>query len=328
MSCGPLVPFDLYWVKRNGKKVLLKNAGSFSKKNDIQKLIDKELNLECDFRLSESFLNGFISLFVRYLEEQRSSYPHPAKIQEWRLSFLNWMAPIIWEDRESISDLDIAFAVGAVFYQVSDELENDFLSFPLEVQARNYTSAAFAVLFAMCLGYDDFNFLKDYYTTLLFMDYPFLVDMWSENEYLFLLQERKLPGLGESLSSGVKKKVIKRYANLNSAGIEKICNEIDNKGLVNYLKWSFERVNGTGFPKGLNQREMSDLDMITIFSYQAFDLIGKINSEPERKLFKNYLNLKTECKSANLGIRFERVLNTAFAKAQEKDGGFLEIVGL
>lgn len=324
----PLVPFDLYWKKSNGKKVLLKSCGDFCQSSELERWISKGLTLESDSSLNEEWLQTGLTKLFHLIEIQSVNLVDQKLILEWRIDFINWLYPTLWEEQSPTSRLDVCFMMGCVFYSLNEEKENLFLSFPQEVQRKNFLTASFATLMAIFLGYSDMAFLKEYFTILLFMDYPLCHSMWSESEKSFIKEEWLLPNVEGIVSLDLRKNIINNYKARGDQAFSYFSKEITHKSLLKYLKWSFARVNGQGTPEGLRASELSDIDILTIFLNHSFSYEENLNENPQGFLVKRLFSVDKDFKELNLNTRVENLIRVAFEKAQELKGGYLEIVGL
>ncbi len=324
----PLVPFDLYWKKKNGEKVLLKSCGDICHSSDLERWLNKGINLETDSTLNEEWLGEGLTKLFEFVSLQSVDLVNQRAIQNWRIDFINWLYPALWEEQQSISRLDVCFLVGSVFYSLNEEQESLFLNFPIEIQRKNFLSATFGVLLAISLGYMDLKFLKEYFTILLFMDYPFCRSMWSENERTFIKQEWSMPGLGQVLYEQVGTRVFNLYDQEGEQLHELFEEHITHKSLLKYLKWSFARLNGSGRLPYLKQEELSDLDILTIFLNHSFSYDENLKEIPQTSLIRRLFQVSHDFKELNLNTRVENIIKTAFERAQELKSGYLEIVGL
>lgn len=198
-------------------------------------------------------------------------------LSEWRIRYLEWLSKALWRDQYEFSILDLSVLIGVFFYDLDESWEKQFLSYPQEIQAKNFAGAAMAVLLAITIGYEDMGFLKEYYKTILFMDYPFSVKTWSRSDKSELIERRARKTVSSS-DPGIRK----IYEDHVEAGIADLRHSLINKSLSGYLRWSFEGLDGNGFLLNITDRELSDLDAITLFCHALFpfaclDKTQKIN---------------------------------------------------
>ena len=328
VGLSPLVPFDLYWVKKNGKKVLIKNSGDLCSRKDLEKWTTKGLNLEHSSSLNIGWIEKGIESLNNFFELQKVDFKQQKDIQSWRKDFINWLNPSLWDEQESVSRLDICFLMGTGFYTLTSEEESLFLSFPLEIQTKNFLSASFGTLLALVLGYTDKAFLEDFFKVMLFMDVPFCKTMWSESEKNFVKQEWNVPGLGDTLSADVKNRVLGLYKFEATKERNKFFENIRFKGILKYLTWSLERTNGEGPLYKVTKENLNDLDVLTIFINHSFSYEEDLKLAPQKSILKELFNKSNEFKDRNMKNRFEVMVQTSFTKAQELKDGYLQIVGL
>lgn len=325
---SPLVPFDLFWVKKSGKRVLLKSTGEFSSRADLEKWIRKDLNLETESHLNENWIKEGTEKLLEYQRLHSADFCDPLKVQEWTTDWINWIHPYLWEKSNALSKLDVCFLIGIFFYSLNEEEEVLFLNFPLEVQKKNYLMASFGVILAILAGYNNKDFLRNYFKVLLFWDAPFSKTMWSQNEANFLKQEWNEPGLGFTLSGDTREQITKLYEKEVVKVKAAIREDIRFDGLLKYLDWSFESLSGEGHPFGFKVSELSDLDVLTIFLAHRFSYEEEITVESEDGVLSNLFEVSANFKKNNLSVRLETIIRTTFTKALELKGGYLEIVGL
>lgn len=328
LGYGLLIPFNLLWIKASGKKTLLKRKGDFSKAEEIKKYIDRGLNLEIDSDLQEDWVLKTMAKFSELLEIEESEYPHPDSIQNWRRSFIKDLIPTLWEENNSVSKVDLCFAVGTFFNNLSKEEEEDFLKFPIEIQRKNYLSASYGVVVAIILGYTNIQFLKDYFKVLLFLDYPFCLNMWSETQKSFIIEEWNRSPNKDTMSPSSRLKMKANYLLEVRRAKEKMKAGLNYKSVAKYLEFSFEKLDGSGFPAGLYSSEMSDLDAFTVFLYHRFSFDEDMNDLSKAGLLKELMTLSPEFKKVNLSERVERMINSSIENIRENNESYLAISGL
>lgn len=328
VGLSPLVPFDLFWVKRDGKKVLLKNRGDLCSRRELEKWVGRGLNLEHSSSLNLNWIEKGMESLNGFFELQGKEFIEQKQVQSWRKDFVNWLNPSVWGEQESVSRLDVCFLMGTAFYDLSDEEEDIFLSFPVEIQVKNFLTASFGALLAIIVGYTDKTFLNDYFKVLLFSDYPFCKTIWSESEKNYLKQEWNVPGLGKTLSSDVSKRIMGLYKFEAGRGKQFFSDSVTFKGLLKYLSWSFERANGEGPLWGVSKENLNDLDIMTIFLMHSFSYEEDLKSPGQKSILRKMFNKSNEFKDRNLKSRFETLVQASFNKAQELKDGYLQIVGL
>lgn len=325
---SPLIPFNLFWVKKNGKRVLLKGTGEFASSEEMERWISKGLNLETESLLNDQWVKEGFEKFVAFEQLHQEGVPNPFGIQEWCKDWICFIHPFLWEKEASVSKLDICFLMGVIFYDLTNEEEGLFLNYPIELQKKNYLMASFGMILAIVAGYSDKKFLKDYFKILLFWDAPFTQTIWSESEAQFLKQEWSEPGLGFTLSSETKEQIVKLYDEKTIKVKDELAKTIKFKGLLKYMDWAFETLNGQGHPYGFKVSGLSDLDVLTIFLAHRFSYEEENLAETENGILSNLFEVSPHLKKSNLSMRFEVIVKTAFSKALELKGGFLEIAGL
>lgn len=328
VGLSPLVPFDLFWVKRDGKKVLLKKSGDLCSRSELERWTKRDLQLEHSSALNQKWFEEGVNHLNKFFELHHNFIINQKELQDWRKDFINWLSSSCWEDQEKVSRLDICFLFGTAFYDLNEKEEEFFLSFPVEIQNRNYLVASFGILLAMVIGYTGRKFLEDYFKVLLFLDLPFASTIWSESEKNYLIQEWSVPGLGETLSSDIKKRVLSLYNFDHSEEASSLRESLEHKGLYKYLRWSFERVNGSGPLLQLHKEDLGDLDILTIFINHCFSYDEELNRGPEQAIIREIFNRNNEFKNRNLKKRLETIVQTSFSKAQELQDGYLQIMGL
>ena len=328
MDLGLLIPFNIYWIKNSGVKTLLNRKGDFCNIRKVISYKNKGAQIEIDSQLSEAWLLGFIDQLNKLASLEAQVNTSPSDIQKWRKEFIKIVVETLWEDGEEVSRLDVCFAVGIFFCNLDEDTERLFLSLPIEIQRKNYLTAAFGVIFGILLGYTDINILKDYFSILLFLDYPFSSSMWSEQEKDYLIQSRKNTLNVSELNQVTKLKIEMKYLDL----LEKYQNDlgtiIKNKSFLKYLEYSFERFDGSGFPKGLSQNNLSDIDCMTIFLYSCFSFEEDLDEPPQEMILKKIFYQNEENKDFYLNTRLETLFLSTIEKIQEYDDSFLKISGL
>jgi len=249
-------------------------------------------------------------------------------LSEWRIRYLEWLSKALWRDQYEFSILDLSVLIGVFFYDLDESWEKQFLSYPQEIQAKNFAGAAMAVLLAITIGYEDMGFLKEYYKTILFMDYPFSVKTWSRSDKSELIERRARKTVSSS-DPGIRK----IYEDHVEAGIADLRHSLINKSLSGYLRWSFEGLDGNGFLLNITDRELSDLDAITLFCHALFpfaclDKTQKINlKETLKHSLRDEMVLSHRLKDLLQDILKEEEEEEEEEEVEESSS-YLEIVGL
>jgi hypothetical protein len=315
------VPFDIFWIKKSGKKTKVISHGSILSPSELERWTKREINLEFCYPHNLNTLEVGFSFLEELLNISKSSSEYIFQFPRWRRNFIDWILKSSEDDETSVSVFEVSGLFAFWFGDISPELKKQFYKFPEKVQSKNLASASLSIILAMVAGYSDYSFLRELYTTLLFMDYPLSQKIFSEtdNAELVTLMNKSEP-------YRVPKKIVRIYKEYMNEGIKFLRENLQNKSLAYYLEWSFESFNGKGFLKNVNANELSDLDSIVVGCHSLFRFE---TIEYERS--KTVLDLVRKLKgtSYDTNKRLVALLGSIESKPErDEDSEYLEIVGL
>ena len=182
---------------------------------------------------------------------------------------------------------------------------------------------------ALTLGYKSFSFLKELYHATLMMDCSLMHEQ-IDNELLGYLEvEREVAGEGQSRINKnipIKQKRFRDHSTSSYNLIaENYAESFSYPAVLKLIKRHNERVNGLGFPDKLCGHELSDLEVLTIFSNNSISYKNISFSVGDANRSWNYFFDVRGGKSSLITSRVETVLKSELDKASE-EGSYMEAV--
>ncbi len=252
-------------MKSTGEKTKIISHGNILTKSELNRWTQRKITLELENKCNSIRLKEGYQLLMRFQRISSDKSMASSNLPEWRKDFNSWAFAQRHHDEDKLTALEISCLFGFFFNELPPSFSEVFSQFPQKIQSKNLAGAALSVIMAISLGFMDFNFLKEFYQTMLFMDYPFSQKVWSEEDNFEL---DTLLAKGDELKTQERIKEI--YNTHIEAGIAFVEKELEHKSLSFYLKWSFERFNGDGFLLNVTQAEFNDLDSIVIHCHSIF----------------------------------------------------------
>ena len=225
-------PVDLFWVKKNGKKVLLVGRGDFLDHTRLEKYFSFSLVTEG----SLDHLNEIKSLFenLKEVESDRERYVIAGDITKEFCAHLN-----------EYSEEDLIILGEELFFDLPQDDISLFSKMKSDYMERASLCGMLSVLMALGFGYYGFNFLKDLYHS------HFAV---TKIHGLSTLEIDQLENYRTSDDLSLDKNIFEKTTTALSYRFE-------SKAVKKIAYFMLERRDGRG-PNKLNENELSDLEMI------------------------------------------------------------------
>ena len=328
-----ICPGDIYWKKLSGKEVKLFHAGTFPSSSKIEKLQSSKMNLRIELSIDEKWCDeGVNQIFI--LKEAEVAPGKKEKLKsEARDEILKWAFPILWKGEEEKNLLGLVATLLKGF-EIFDEETYELMSgLNTRRLQQSLGSASIGVLLALSSGYTTFSFLREYFLAQVLFDLSLEVGKLGEIGETYFKEESQYPGRGEKIISGLDAKdydFLKKHMEMSfKIAEEKYKQGMNYPYLLKQIKIHHERLNGMGFPKGLNQNEMSDLEVISVVSGYLSDVPEfDLNKKLMKGSLKEVLDGNSETKATVLSFRLEKIFRNLFEQMGSQEDKYLEIAGL
>ncbi|MCP4912462.1 MAG: hypothetical protein GY909_05040 [Oligoflexia bacterium] len=250
-----LNPFDIFWKKKSGKKVLLSKTGELASLV-FEKLDGKKMDLVFEDLKDPDWINQALE-FVEKLENLEGHILHreknKAKTRNDFIKFifethinLKWKGNYVFLFEKFVKSFNEEF-IEKAFYLHREETWNGLLK------------GAMGSLIALMVGYNDMNFLRELFAAIFYCELKnglethssLFTDVHDKNEF-----SKK----SEEMKGDFKSEVDSHIDNIHDFFKE----EVRNKQLIRAIKVHHEDFFGEGFPKKLKGNELSDLELIII----------------------------------------------------------------
>jgi|GEM_PF-5272060 hypothetical protein len=285
-----LAPGDIYWKKTNGKLIALYRAGEFFSHTKIKKFFERDYKLvyrpvgHRENRLQlEVALGRFLS---SDFEVDRLKY---------RRQFLGLIKTYYWDSFEESSLLDLVLVFDSHFNLWVKHNEEFLIERP-DVQKRNALIGSLNALGAIFLSYNHFHYLQDLYNVVFLVDCsyqktmtPKLFDLLDSEH----ISDKDFAKSQEGLTKA-ERAVFEDHPRKDFELAQKDFGDIFTyQSSLRFLKRQHEFVVGNGFPRGVNQEELSDIElwgliMTRLFSWKQLEY----KNDDGYEAVKNVLGLK------------------------------------
>ncbi len=250
-------PGDLFWSKSDGRLFRLLEAGDPLTPAWIQRYLKPHIKVVTTEVVNRVKQKEYSKALKRYLNGRSEKLRILNRDQ-----MLGLIKPLVWDGTQNGSWLDLVCVFHNELYR-EENMTLDFELRPLQFK-RQALVATMTVIGAMALGYHKKEYLEDLYLLSFFYDLS--------------LKPKETPVLFEFIDSERKseEKFLEIKSKLNHQELDVYqTHPVDDFNLVNekYLQffrypsvvkmllWQHERANGMGGPKGLNQEELSDIEL-------------------------------------------------------------------
>lgn len=155
-------PGDIYWKNSSGNCVLLRRRGDWLDYSYLEKFEKRSIPLLIGKAIDIQFINSFEVLTKNYINA-KTLEDKEIHWQEW----LNVVRARYWNSSSTDGAFELKLFFENIFYELSDEETEKYLSHDLEIFDRYLIVAADVVFLLLILGFNDLNFLKKMYFTAL-----------------------------------------------------------------------------------------------------------------------------------------------------------------
>ncbi|MCK5074431.1 MAG: hypothetical protein KAQ98_13455 [Bacteriovoracaceae bacterium] len=315
-------PGDVYWVKMNGKLVRLLTVGDYIDREFIQKFTSGNMSLMLDRIINEDYLNDGISILEgmrkgRSIKERASS----------RTEFIDWLNDVFWSGEKEGSLIDLIILGEKVFFAFEDEFAEKLVSGNTEFFTRSALMGILNVIFAINMGYMDDKLLCDIYNLPFLVDYFMHVDGYAFDLIRALEMERKSSGNGREWLEFKGDKMAEHnmffeHPDKSARLVLEDCKKyFHSEEMVSLIEKHHERMDGSGFPEGIYESELSDLETLFISVNQAISFKLEFVFGDGKKYLKNIIAAMDEDENEIFSARIRSVFENIFecSKQQENE---------
>ena len=157
-------------------------------------------------------------------------------------------------------------------FNIYDEVViNKYQRITMVLYHRAFLTSSISTLTALCNGYVDYKFIKDFYNTTFIMDYG-LIEYENYNYALSLASEseRNDPGSGirclEKYNRSESEKVLfVGHPNISYEFALNFKDQFNSPEILEVIQMHHEKCDGSGFPNGYSYSGMSDTETLLMF---------------------------------------------------------------
>jgi hypothetical protein len=278
----------------------------------FKKLTDR---LPCEYILNPINISRFKDLFSDF----KLATKFKTKNQQ-RIKLLKWFKSLYWEGEKKAVLAELMEAAHDVFYDLPETLDVKLKTSNSDLFRVYSLKASILVMLSLSVGIIDFKYLKDLYH-LPFFFYIGLKEPLSFNHVEAFKYEWRADGMAIDYleKNDVAQIEIDSFSENSKTSLniykafykaEENTNEV-----YNVFAKAHERFSGLGKPKGLNQYELSDIEILVVFVCENFGVEDTNPSVEDygRKLGNRVLTHKS------LPARIKNILQGVFEKLDEAE---------
>jgi hypothetical protein len=260
----PFATGDFYFCKKYGRPIKILKAGERIQNS----LIERFENNESSVRLDNLAHNSQINVVMKYFGRLQKAQTDEKKALQ-RGIILKWFRSNFWVSNSEAQLIDLAIICYKVFCKFDNYQITDIFLNSSEEYKKTILSSSFAVMFGLGAGIVDFNILRDLYHTCFLLDYSLTRNPLDLKVHKAMKLEKI--GAGRGLKSLEENSVNYKSFLLHPRQGVKECSKkfshmFNYPNLLNLIERHHERPKGGGFPKGLNESNLGDLEAIIIFA--------------------------------------------------------------
>jgi hypothetical protein len=315
---------QIFWTMSSGKKITLFKSGDWIQKSYLDKFLKANKNLEIEAQINEDYCSVGLALFKSFMEATEEA--DKASIRE---SLIEWLSKGYWNSEEEVGMLDIAFVCSQTFYSFSEEEEDILFETSTELFKRSSVVGSMLVCLGIVVGYLDSALLRDLYHISFLFDCSLDEVTLSTNLISALENERNNGSEWEEALSPSEKETFLGHSQKSVLRAEIFFKKrISSPGLLHFIETHHEKVNGKGFPLGLREGEISDIEGLIIFvnnrlPYHGLSFEKGDASALFRKLMEKGAQLETV-----LTKRLKKIITNEFENRDSDHAKYLEISGV
>lgn len=315
---------EIFWTMSSGKKITLFHPGDWIRKSYLKKFVDAGKTIEISPEVNDSYCVKGLELFRALKEAEEEQVK-----AELRDNIIEWLSSGYWNGEEEVGLLDLAFVFEQIFYEFNNEEEEILFAMSGDLFKRSSVVSSLLVSMAIVMGYTDFELLKDLYHLTYLFDVSLDETILSTNIINALEQERMSPQSWHGDLNEAELEVFKAHS---ANGVDKAFkffeSRISNPGLMHFIETHHERINGKGFPLGLVEGEISDLEGLIIFINNRFPYNNlEMKSGDAKSLIRDLME-KSEHVEAVLTNRIKKMITNEFENREIEHSKYLEVAGI
>lgn len=315
---------QVFWTMSSGKKITLFKSGDWIQKSYLDKFLKANKTLEIEPQINEHYCSVGLALFESFLEAEEES--DKASIRE---GIIEWLGKGYWNSEEEVGMLDIAFVCSTIFYSFSEEEEDILFKSSTELFKRSSVIGSMLVCLGIVVGYLDKDLLKDLYHISFLFDCSLDEVTLSTNLISALENERNNGSDWEEALSPNEKEIFLGHSENSALRAKSFFKQrISSPGLIHFIETHHEKVNGKGFPLGLREGEISDIEGLIIFVNNRLPYHG-LNFEKgdASALFRNLMEKGAQLETV-LTMRLKKIITNEFENRDSEHAKYLEISGV
>jgi hypothetical protein len=250
-----------------GKRaVLLLRAGDYVESSFISKYIEKGMVSLYQLEIcSEEDLSEYKVMWVnlRAARTQRAQFLERDRI-------IKKIAEDFWNSDQK-SFLSFMIACFEEFFVFDSDVLEKYQRLSMVLYSRALLTSAISSITALCNGYVDHKFIKDFYNTSFIMDYG-LIEYEDFNYALSLASEgeRNAPGTGITTLEKYKRSegekiLFKGHPNISYEFAIQFEDRFQNPEILDVIPMHHEKCDGSGFPNGYSYSALSDTETLLMF---------------------------------------------------------------
>lgn len=315
---------EIFWTMNSGKKITLFHPGDWVRKDYLQKFINAKKTIEINPIINNIYCSEGLTLFklLKGCAEEKEK-------AELRDKIIEWLSSGFWDGSEKVSLLDLVFVCEQSFFEFSEAEQEELFNASSDLFKRSSVVSGLMVCLSIVLGHTDASLLKDLYHLCYLFDISLDEEVLSSNLITALEQERVSPKAWHTDLNPSERKFFISHPKDGVVKASKVFEKrINNLGLLNFIETHHERVNGEGFPLGLVEGEISDLEGLIIFINNRFPYENLNFKLGDGCSFIRKLMEKGDEVEAVLLKRIKKMITNEFDNKEMEHAKYLEVSGI
>ncbi|GEM_PF-4303176 len=262
------LPGNLYLTKGSVDKILIATVGDILSEGDYKKFSKDQKRFFLDTKVNP---NNIVET-TKYLQLLHDAFSEVDHLN-WRSDFLRWIKKSYLDDKSNSSFLDLMISFRQHLLKIPTHVEQTFTQSALSLYVRSSATATLATIGSIALGILDYNFLEKIYNNILMLDFNLVSDGANYNTLKLLADNQSYSILKKHNDATIVNNFLSHVTSENPPP------QLDLKLYKRVLKIHHEKIDGSGFPSGLIQEELTTLEEIILYSLDIAPFASWKNSD-------------------------------------------------
>lgn len=256
----------IHMLPGNRKAMILLRAGDYIEQSFITKYLEKGMVNIYELPIVDpdelAAYRGFLARLKVCKTEREKFMVRDEIIKHLAIDFYK---------NEKSSFLNFVVACFDEFYIYPNLTMDRFQNVSMVLYSRALLTSTVSVIATLTNNFVDYDYLKDFYNTCFIMDYGLVeYELFNYTISMACESERKEPGTGLNLLKRMRRSegeigLFKNHPEVSFEYAQTHSQMFKNPEVINMVKFHHEKVDGSGFPKGIAYSALSDAETLLSF---------------------------------------------------------------